>query len=331
MRRRDFITLVGGATTAWSFAVHAQQGQRMPRVGVLIGYAESDPEVQARLAAFREGLEKLGWREGRDLQIDYRFAPANVEQAARFAKELVALQPNVLVGNSTPAAAALQRETRALPIVFVGVSDPIGSGFVNSIPRPGGNITGFSNFDPSLIGKWLELLKGIAPRIARAAVLFNPDTAPDGGAFFLEPFGPAARTLSVESIAAPAHDPAGIESALTALGAAPGGSLIVMPDAFTTVHRELIIELAARFRLPAIYPYRYHPASGGLMSYGVDTVDLFRRAAPYVDRLLKGEKPGDLPVQAPTKFEFVINLKTARALELEIPPMLLALTDEVIE
>jgi putative ABC transport system substrate-binding protein len=309
----------------------AQAPVQVRRVGMLIGYAESDPEIRARLLAFRQGMEKFGWKEGHNLQIDTRFAPAGPSQAQVFANELVALQPNVLLGNSTPATAALQRATQTIPIVFVGVSDPLGSGLVASIARPGGNTTGFTNFDPSLIGKWLSMLKELAPHIMRAAVIFNPETAPDGGAFFLQPFEGAARSLSMDPIAAPVRDDAAIDKALTALAREPGGSVVVMPDAFTTVHRGAIIDLAARHRLPAIYPYRYHTAAGGLISYGVDTVDLFRRAAPYLDRILKGEKPGDLAVQAPVKFELVINLKTAKALGLTMPPTLLVTADEVIE
>ena len=331
MRRRQFISLLVGVAATRPLSTRAEQPGRVRRVGMLIGYAEKDPETQARLAAFRQGLEHLGWTEGGNLHVDYRFAPAGPDQAQRLAKELVALRPDILVGNSTPATTALVGESRTVPIVFVGVSDPVGSGFVASIARPGGNTTGFTNFEPSLIGKWLELLKEIAPGIVRAAVIFNPETAPGKGSFFMAPFEPVARALNVEPIGVRVSDPAEIESAMTAIGRAPGSSLIVMPDAFTTVHRQLIILLAARHALPAIYPYRYEAADGGLLSYGVDTVDLLRRAAPYVDRILKGEKPADLPVQAPTKFELVINLRTARALRFTIPPTLLALADEVIE
>jgi putative ABC transport system substrate-binding protein len=331
LKRREFICLLGGAAAAWPLVVRAQQPGQLRRVGMLIGYAENDPETQARLVAFRQGLEHLGWTEGRNIRIDYRFAPAGPDQAQHYAKELVALRPDILVGNSTPATAALLRETHTVPIVFVGVSDPVGSGFVASIARPGGNTTGFTNFEPSLIGKWLELLKQIAPGIVRAGVIFNPKTAPGEGSFFMAPFEPIARALDVEPIAMRVSDPGEIENAVTAIGRAPGSSLIVMPDAFTTVHRQLIILLAVRHALPAIYPYRYEAADGGLLSYGVDTVDLLRRAAPYVDRILKGDKPADLPVQAPTKFELVINLRTAKALKFTIPPTLLALADEVIE
>jgi len=331
MKRREFITLLGGGAVAWPVAARAQQSAPVRRVGLLIGYSEDDPETQARLSAFRQGLEHLGWKEGSSVRIDYRFAPASPDQAQVFAKELVALQPDVLVGNSTPATAALLRETRTIPIVFVGVSDPVGSRFVISIARPGGAATGFTNFEPSLIGKWLELLKEVAPRITRAAVVFNPQTAPGGGSFFLDPFEPLAHALAVEPIAARVNDAGEIESAVAAMGREPGGSLILMPDAFTTVHRQLIILLAARYALPAIYPYRYQAVEGGLLSYGVDTVDLMRRAAPYVDRILKGEKPADLPVQAPIKFDLVINLRAARVLGITVPPTLLARADEVIE
>ena len=331
MKRREFITLLGGAAAAWPLAARAQQPAQIRRVGMLIGYTENDPETQARLAAFRQAFEQLGWKEGRSVRIDYRFAPATPEQAQLFAKELVVLHPDVLVGNSTPATAALLRETRTIPIVFVGVSDPVGSRFVASIPQPGGSVTGFTNFEPSLIGKWLQILKEVAPSVTRAAVMFNPKTAPDEGAFFLNPFEPIARSLAVEPIVARVTDPTEIESAVAALARKPGGSLIIMPDAFNTVHRQLIILLAARHSLPAIYPYRYQAVEGGLLSYGVDTVDLMRRAAPYVDRILKGEKPADLPVQAPVKFELVVNLRAARVVGLTIPPTLLARADEVIE
>jgi putative tryptophan/tyrosine transport system substrate-binding protein len=331
VKRREFITLIGGSVVVWPLATRAQQAGGMRRIGVLIGYAENDPETQARLAAFRQGLEHLGWTEGRNVRIDYRFAPAGPDQARLFAKELVALRPDVLVGNSTPASAALLLETRTIPIVFVGVSDPVGGGLVASIARPGGNTTGFTNFEPSLTGKWLELLKEIAPGIVRVAVIFNPKTAPGGGSFFLGPFEQVARSFAVEPIAAPVADATQIESALAASWREPGGGLIVMPDAFTTVHRKAIIALAAQHRFPAIYPYRYEVVDGGLMSYGVDTVDLLRRAASYIDRILKGEKASDLAVQAPVKFELVINLKTAKVLGLTVPPTLLARADEVIE
>ena len=331
MKRREFLTLLGGAAAVGPRFAGAQTPDRVRRVGMLIGYAEDDPETKARLAAFRHGLETLGWTEGRNILIDYRFAPADPDQAQSFAKELVALRPDALVGNSTPATAALLHETRTIPVVFVGVSDPVGSGFVASIARPDGNTTGFTNFEPSLTGKWLQLLKEIAPGILRVGVLFNPKTAPGGGSFFLAPFESAARSFAVEPIAAPVSDAAEIESALASIAREPGGGLIVMPDAFTTVYRKLIIEQAAIRRVPVIFPYHYQVVEGGLMAYGVDTVDLLRRAAPYVDRILKGEKPADLPVQAPTKFSLIINLNTAKALGLTVPLTLQDLADEVIE
>ena len=329
--RREFISLMGGAAAAWPLAARAQQAVQTRRIGMLIGYAENDPETQTRLAAFRQGLEQSGWKEGRSVRIDYRFAPASPEEARLFAKELVGLHPDVLVGNSTPATAALLHETRTIPIVFVGVSDPVGSGFVASIPRPGGSATGFANFEQSLIGKWLQLLKEVVPNITRAAVIFNPKTAPGGGSFFLDPFEPIARSLAVEPIVAHVNDASEIESAVAALARKPGGSLIIMPDAFNTVHRQLIILLAARHALPAIYPYRYQAVEGGLLSYGVDTVDLMGRAALYVDRILKGEKPSDLPVQAPVKFDLTVNLRAARVIGVTVPSSLLARADEVIE
>jgi putative ABC transport system substrate-binding protein len=286
-----------------------------------------------RIASRRSGrgLSGLVGRKAATSELTIGLPPAGPDQAQLFAKELVALRPDVLVGNSTPASTALLQETRIIPIVFVGVSDPVGSGLVASIARPGGNTTGFTNFESSLTGKWLALLKEIAPGIVRVAVLFNPKTAPVGGSFFIGPFERLARSFAVEPIAAPVTDAAEIESALAAIWREPGGALIVMPDAFTTVHRKAIIALAAQHRFPATYPYRYEVADGGLMSYGVDTVDLLRRAASYVDRILKGEKAYDLAVQAPVKFELVMNLKTAKALGVEVPASLLALADEVIE
>ena len=327
--RRELLAALGGAVVAWPLAARAQQPTR--RIGMLIGYSENDPEIQARLVAFRQALEGNGWKEGRSVLIDYRFAPASPDQAQAFAKELVALQPDVLVGNSTPATAALLHETRTIPIVFVGVSDPVGSHFVASIARPGGSTTGFTNFAPSMVGKWLEMLKQVAPGIGRAAVIFNPKTAPGGGSFFLEPFDSLARSFAVEPIAARVNNADEIASAVAAIAREPGGSLIIMPDAFNTVHRQLIILLSARHGLPAIYPYRYQAIEGGLMSYGVDDIDLMRRAAPYVDRILKGEKAANLPVQAPVKFDLVVNLRAAKVLGLAMPPTLLALANEVIE
>jgi putative tryptophan/tyrosine transport system substrate-binding protein len=329
LKRREFIRLLGSTAAAWPLAARAQQKAR--RIGMLIGYAENDPEIQARLTAFRQALEDNGWKEGRNVVIDYRFAPASPDQAQIFATELVGLQPDVLVGNSTPATAALLQETRTVPIVFVGVSDPVGSHFVASIARPGGSTTGFTNFAPSMVGKWLEMLKLIAPGIARAAVIFNPNTAPGRGSFFLEPFEAVARSFAVEPIAAGVGDAEEISSAVAMMARERGGSLIIMPDAFTTVHRQLIILLSARYALPAAYPYRYQAIEGGLLSYGVDDIDLMRSAVPYVDRILKGEKVSNLPVQAPVKFDLVLNLRTAKVLGLTVPPTLIALANEVIE
>jgi putative tryptophan/tyrosine transport system substrate-binding protein len=322
MKRREFITLLGGAT-AWPLGTRAQQPDQVA-IGMLIGYAEDDPETEACLAAFRDGLGQLGWIEGRNVRIDYRFASAGLDQAQLFAKELIALRPNVLVGNSTTASFALSRETRKIPIVFVGLSDPVGGALFAS----SGNATGFTNFEPSITGKCLELLKEIAPGMVRVAVIFNPKR---GERFLLGPFESVARSFALEPIAVPVNDAARIESALAPVWREPGGGLIVMPDAFTVLLPRAIVALAAQHHFPAIYPYRDEVVDGGLMSYGVDTVDLFRRAASYVDRLLKGERPSDLAVQAPVKFNLVLNLKTAEALGLEIPPALLARADKVIE
>jgi putative ABC transport system substrate-binding protein len=330
MKRRKFITLLGGAVAAWPLAARAQQSGPMRRIGVLSGIAESDS--QAQLAAFAKALQELGCTEGRNIRIDYRFAAADADRMQTFAKELVSLQPDLIVGHTTPVVAALQRETRKIPIVFVVVSDPVGSGFVTSLPRPGGNITGFINIEASLAGKWIEMLKDIVPRITRAALMFNPETAPYF-AYYLQPFEAAARFHAVEPISAPVHTAADIERAIASLGDRPDTTLVVMPDAFTAIRSnlDLIIALAARYRVPTIYPYRTNVAAGGLVSYGTDNVDLYRRAPIYVDRILKGAKPADLPVQLPTKFELAVNLKTARALGIEMPATLLGRADEVIE
>ena len=295
-----------------------------------MGFAESDREGQAFVAAFREGLQKLGWTEGRNIRIDTRWATPDTESMQRFAKELVALQPDLILSQSTPTTAALLQQTRTIPIVFAIVADPIGSGFVASFPRPGGNVTGFITMEPTMAGKWLELLKEIAPRVARVAMLFNPATA-TYAEYWLNPFKAAAASFAVEAIAAPVHDRSELESVVAAQAREPNGGLIVMPDTFTNAHRVEITSLAARYRLPAVYPYRLFAEVGGLLSYGDDLTDNFRRAATYADRILKGAKPSELPVQAPVKFELVINLKTAKALGLEVPPQLLARADEVIE
>jgi ABC-type uncharacterized transport system substrate-binding protein len=284
------------------------------------------------VAAFKTALQAQGWIDGRNIQIDYRFAAADVDRMHAFAKELVALQPDLLMGQTTPVVAALKRETKTIPIVFVIVSDPVGSGFVESLPRPGGNITGFINIEASLSGKWIEMLREIVPGVTRAALLFNPQTAPYF-AFYQQPFEAAARSNGVEPIAAPVRTAADIEGVFESLGGRPDAGLVLLPDIFTTtkINLDLITSLGARTRVPTIYPYRYMVAAGGLISYGIDTVDLYRRAPVYVDRILKGVKPADLPVQLPTKFELAINLKTAKALGIDIPATLLGRADEVIE
>jgi ABC-type uncharacterized transport system substrate-binding protein len=328
--RREFITLLGGAAAAWPSAARAQRPERMRRIGVLTGSAESDPEAAPRVAAFERGLAELGWISGRNIVIDYRWAAGEPALMQALAKELVELQPDVLVGSTTPVVAALGRETTTIPIVFLIVSDPIGSRFIESLPRPGGNMTGFINIESSLGGKWLELLKELAPRISRVAVMFNPETAPHAE-YYVSPFEVAAPSLAVKPSTMPVRSVTDIEQAISSLGRAQASGLIVLPDTFTAVHRKPIISAAASSGVPAIYPFRYMAGDGGLMSYGIDLVDLYRRAAPYVDRILKGGKPADLPVQQPTKFEFAINLKTAKALGIEVPPGLLAIADEVIE
>jgi putative ABC transport system substrate-binding protein len=329
MRRRKFITLLGGAA-AWPVAARAQQ-ERMRRIGVLMGLSESDPEGPPRVAAFKQELQNLGWTEGRDLQIEYRWAAGDADHTGTFAAELAGAMPDVLVAHLTAVTEALMQQTRTIPIIFAVAADPVGSGFAVSLSRPGGNVTGFTNFVPSLGGKWIELLKDISPRIKRVALLFNPEVAAGGGSFYSQPVQAAASTLAVESTLAVARNAAEIEEALAIVSRDAESGLIVMPDLFTTNHRELIVRLAAQHRLPAIYPFRYFATGGGLMSYGIDIVDLFRLAAAYVDKVLRGAKPGELPIQQPEKFEFVINLKTARALDLTVPRILLARADMLID
>jgi putative ABC transport system substrate-binding protein len=331
MRRREFITLLGGAVVSWPLAARAQQPDRVRRIGVLMGFAENDSQAQAMIAAFREGLQKLGWTEARNTQIDTRWTtPADAESRQRFAKELVALQPDVILSHTTPTTAALLQQTRTIPIIFATVSDPVGSGFVASFPRPGGNVTGFTLIEPTMAGKWVELLKEIAPRVNRVAFLFNPATATYAD-YFLKPFKTAAASFAVEAIAASVRDSSELESVVAAQAREPNGGLIVMPDSFTDTHRVEITSLAARYHLPAVYAYRFFTKLGGLLSYGVDLTDNFRRAAIYVDLILKGAKPSDLPVQAPVKYELVINLKTEKELGLHVPLGLSARADEVIE
>jgi ABC-type uncharacterized transport system substrate-binding protein len=330
MKRREFVTLLGGATIVWPLAAGAQHTERMRRIGLLMGSTESDPESKSRIAALLERLQQLGWTEGRNLRIDYRWTAAQADRNAVFAKELVELHPDLVMTHATPLVAALRRETRALPIIFVLISDPVGNGFVESLARPGGNVTGFTNFEFSMGSKWLSELKEIAPAVTRVALIFNPQTAPYAHNF-IRPMEVAASTLAVELTTTGVRDPVEMERAISSFAAPQNSGLVVLPDIFTTAHRQLIVELAARHRLPAAYAYRYFIASGGLISYGVDSLDVFRRVASYIDRILKGGSPAELPIQAPTKLEFVINLKTAKALGLEVPPMLLARADEVIE
>ncbi len=331
MRRRDFIRGIVGSATAWPLAVRAQQPDQMRRIGVLMGFAENDSQAQSFIAAFRDGLHELGWTDGRNVRIDTRWAtPAEADSMQRFAKELVALQPDVILSNTTPTTAALLQQTRTIPVIFATVTDPVGSGFVASLSRPGGIVTGFTLVEPTMAGKWVELLKEIAPRVNRVAMLFNPATATYAD-YFLKPFKAAAPSFAVEAIAAPARDTSELESVIAAQVREPNGGLIVMPDSFTDAHRVEITSLVARYRLPAVYAYRFFAVLGGLLSYGADLSDNFRRAADYVDRVLKGAKPADLPVQAPVKFELTINLKTAKTLGLQVPGTLLARADKVIE
>jgi putative ABC transport system substrate-binding protein len=327
MNRRNFITLLGGTAFAWPVAARAQQSERMRRIGVLIALAQSDPEAKAWVAGFLQGLEKRGWSENRNLQIEYRFALAGA-QAQVLAKELVALQPDVIFAMPTPAVAALQRESRE--IVFAAVADPIGSGFIASLPRPGGNITGVMQYEPSVTGKWLVMLKEIAPSLTRVAFMINPKTAPFYN-YYLGAAEPLSQSLGIELVPTFVENPTEINRAIESFARVPNGGLLVPPDVTTVAHRDLIIALAARHSLPAVYFSRIFVEAGGLMSYGNDLVDVFRQAASYVDRILRGDKPADLPVQAATKFETVVNLKTARALGLTVPPGLLVAADEVIE
>ena len=328
MRRREFISLLG-SIAVWPLAARGQQ-DRMRRIGVLIAFAESDHEAQSWVAALREELRKLGWTDGRNIEIDTRWAAADVDSMKQYAKELVALQPDLMVTSSTPATAAMLQQTDTIPIIFVLVADPVGSGFVASLPRPGGNVTGFTPIVGSLGGKWVELLKEIAPRIARVTLMFNPPTATfvEG---YLSPFKVAAASFGAEAVIAPVHDMPELESLVAAQALEPTSGLVVIPDAFMVGHRAQITALAARYRVPAIYTFRSFAELGGLISYGPDFFDEYRRTASYVDRILKGEKPTELPVQAPVKFELVINLKAAKALGLTIPPTLFARADEVIQ
>ena len=331
MRRRDFITVLGGAAAAWPVAAGAQQGERVRRIGVLMAHAENDAEFHDYLSAFREGLQKLGWIEGRNINIDTRWgALDDAEMRQRSAKELIALRPDIILTQNTPPTASMLQQTRTIPVIFVIVADPVGSNFVASLARPGGNATGFTIMEPTITGKWLELLKEIAPHVNRAAFMFNPATAPYVK-IYLDTFKAAAASYGVEMILAPVHDKADLDTVIATQAREPNGGLIVIPDGFLNVHRAEIISLAARYRLPVVYPWRFFPQQGGLLSYGSEMRDEFRLAASYVDRILKGEKPGELPVQAPVNYELVVNLKTAKALGLTVPPSLLDRADAVIE
>jgi putative ABC transport system substrate-binding protein len=331
LKRREFISLLSSAATTWPLVARAQQPDGTRRIGVLMGYPESDSEAQANIAAFREGLEKLGWVEDRNIRFDTRWAtPEDAEARQRFAKELVALQPDLILSHTTPTTAALLEQTRTIPIIFANVSDPIGSGFVASFRQPGGNVTGFNVSEPTLAGKLVELLKEIAPRVARVAMLFNPATA-TYAEYWLNPFKASAASFAVVAIEARVRDRSELESVFAAQAREPNGGLIVMSDSFALAHSVEITSLAARYRLPVVYPYRLFVGVGGLLSYGVDLTDCFRRAATYADRVLKGTKPNELPVQAPVKFELIINIKTAKALGLDVPAHLQQLADELIE
>jgi putative ABC transport system substrate-binding protein len=328
-KRREFITLLGGAAAAWPVAARAQQSERMRRIGVLMGLVAGDPEAQSRVVAFENGLRKLGWVKGRNLSIKYRWA-GDGSVLRDHAAELLAMGPDLILANSTPVTLALREQSGAVPIVFTQVTDPVGQGLVPNLAHPGGNLTGFTSFEFSIGTKWLEALKQLAPRVTRVALVFNPQSAPFAD-LFLRPIEAAAPSFSVMPIGAAVRDPTDVDRMFDMLAREPNGGLMVLPDISMTNYREAIIALAARQQVPAVYPFRYFAASGGLMSYGTDVTEVFWRAAAYVDRILKGEKPGDLPVQAPTKYELVINLKTAKALGLTVPPTLLALADEVIE
>ena len=328
LRRRQFITLLGGAAVSWPLAARAQT-KRMRLIGVLMGLVANDPEAQSRVVAFENGLRELGWVKGRNLSIEYRWA-GDGNLLRDDAAELLAMAPDLILANSTPVTAALREHSGAVPIVFTQVTDPVGQGVVPNLAHPGGNLTGFTSFEFSIGTKWLEALKQTAPRVTRVALVFNPQSAPYAD-LFLRPVEAAAPAFSVAPIRAAVRDPADVDRVFNALAREPNGGLMVLPDISMINYREAIIALAARHRVPAIYPFRFFAASGGLMSYGTDVTEVFRRAAAYVDRVLKGTTPDELPIQAPTKYELIINLKTAKALGLTIPPGLLAIADEVIE
>jgi putative tryptophan/tyrosine transport system substrate-binding protein len=330
VRRRDFITLLGGAAATWPLAASAQQQARLPQVAILRSEVAGDPEALRNSGALVQGLQALGWTQGHNVRIEQRWAGGSVDAMKALARELVALEPNVIVVISTPVSAAVMQETHTIPIIFVQNFDPVGSGLVKSLAAPGGNITGFTSYEAAIASKWLELLKGVAPQVARVAIIYNPQTAPYAGSLLhsIETAGPV---LAIQPVAMPIRDAGTIEKAIETFARQINSSLLVLPDITTTVHRKLIVELAVQHRLPAIYPWRHFVTAGGLMCYAADLPNLWRRAASYVDRVLKGEKPADLPVQQPTKFEFVINLTAAKAVGLTIPASILSLADDLIE
>jgi putative ABC transport system substrate-binding protein len=330
MKRREFITLLGGAAAAWPLAARAQQGERMRRIGVLVAFSQTDLEAQGRMTALRLGLQALGWTEGRNLRIDERWAGADTALLSAYAQELIGLSPDLIVTGATHGALLLRQASPPIPTVFVGIADPVGSGVVPSLARPSGNVTGFTAFEKDIVGKWLALLKELAPRLERVALLFNTQTATFAETFWRS-FEAAAPAFAVKPVRMDVRNAVEIERAIEAFAREPNGGMLAVPETTVTLHRELVIGLVTRLRVPMLYPYRYFPNYGGLASYGIDVREMWRRAASYVDRIFKGEKPADLPVQAPTKFELVINLRTAKALGLDVPPTLLARADEVIE
>jgi putative tryptophan/tyrosine transport system substrate-binding protein len=330
MKRREFIAGLGSAA-AWPVVARAQQGERVRRIGVLLGWDDNDTLAKAWFSGFTQGISELGWTDSRNLRMDLRWAAGNVDRMRRFAKELVELGPDLILASTTPVTAALRRETQTIPIVFAGISDPVGAGFVASLPRPGGNITGFINIEAAIGGKWLELLMEIAPGVKRAAMMFNPDTAPGAGSYYLPAFEAAARLSKVEPITAPVHSDDEIEMVITSLARGGDGGLVVQSDGFMVVHHSQVISLAAQNKIPVISDASISAKDGSLLSYGADFRDIFHRSASYVDRILRGEKPADLPVQLPVKFDTAINLKTAKALGLNVPQSIMLRADEVIE
>jgi len=336
MRRREFIILLGGATIAPCFTAQAQQrtsakAQRVRRIGVLMAYGENDRLAQSYISALLNGLANLGWSDGGNVKIDVRWADGDVNRMSLMAKELIDLQPDLIFAHTTPVTAAVTRETRTIPIIFAIVSDPVGAGFVDGLSRPGRNITGYINVEAAMGGKWLELLKDVAPRVQRVGVLYNPPTAPGGGQYFLPSVETAARSLGASLMIAPVYSDAEIEEAIASLARGPSAGIVVLTDAFMLIHRQTVIAAAAKYKLPVVGHSRVWATEGAVLAYGQDSVDIFRRASTYCDRVMRGERPNDLPVQVPTKFEFVVNLKIARALGIEVPSSLLARADEVIE